>query len=121
MDYSTYKNPAVLFDIMGFGKRPDEPVLMDDPAALAPTFSAPLMLLADGLGATIDDFEYHRKVAVTDHAFDIPVGHVAAGTVAAQRFSFTAVIDGRPALTVEHITRLRGDVAPDWPTGRGGR
>jgi hypothetical protein len=119
MDYSNYKSPAVLFEIMGFGKRPDEPVLMDNQAVLAPTFSAPLMLLADGLGARIDAFKYQRKVAVTDQAFDVAVGHVAAGTVAAQRFAFTAVIGGRPALTVEHITRLRGDVAPDWPSGRG--
>ena len=35
------------------------------------------------------------------------------------RFSTTAVIQGRPALTVEHITRLREDAAPDWPRGRG--
>ncbi len=41
------------------------------------------------------------------------------GTVAAQRFGYTAVIGGRPALTIEHITRLGDDQAPDWPTGRG--
>jgi hypothetical protein len=35
------------------------------------------------------------------------------------RFSATAIIDGRPALTVEHITRLRETKAPDWPRGRG--
>jgi hypothetical protein len=39
--------------------------------------------------------------------------------VSAQRFGYTAVIDGRRALTVEHITRLGDDRAPDWPTGRG--
>jgi hypothetical protein len=41
------------------------------------------------------------------------------GTVSAQRFSYTAVIDGRRALTVEHITRLGAGQAPDWPNGRG--
>jgi hypothetical protein len=35
------------------------------------------------------------------------------------RFSATAIIEGRAALTVEHITRLAEDVAPDWPRGRG--
>ncbi|MCK9926480.1 hypothetical protein MXD62_04730 [Frankia sp. Mgl5] len=44
-----------------------------------------------------------------------------AGTVSAQRFSCTAVIGGRPALTVEHITRVGSGQAPDWPTGRGWR
>jgi hypothetical protein len=119
MDYSTYDSTGMLFDIMGFGKPPDEPVPMSDPAALGVTFRAPLMLLADGLGAHIDDFEYHREVAVTDHPIEIKAGRVEAGAVAAQRFGCTAVIEGRPALTVEHITRLGEGQATDWPTGRG--
>jgi hypothetical protein len=119
LDYSTYDSAPMLFDIMGFGKRPDEPVPMGDPAALRPTFGAPLMLLADGLGAEIDDFEFHREVAVTDHDIDVTAGRIEAGTVAAQRFGFTAIIGGRRALTVEHITRLGDDQAPHWPTGRG--
>ena len=109
----------MLFDIMGFGKAPDEPVPMADAALAGVTFRAPLMLLADGLGATIDDFVYHREVAVADKAFDIKAGRVEAGTVSAQRFGYTAIVAGRRALTVEHITRLGDDQAPDWPTGRG--
>jgi hypothetical protein len=118
MDYTTYDSADMLFDIMGFGKAPDEPVPMADAALAGVTFRAPLMLLADGLGATIDDFLYHREVAVTDKAFDVKAGRVEAGTVAAQRFGCTAIVDCRRALTVEHITRL-GEQAPDWPTGRG--
>jgi len=119
MDYATYNNPDILFSIMGFGQPPEEPSVMDDPAVLAPTFSAPLMMVAEGLGAQIDELKAHREVAVTDQAFDILAGHIEAGTVAAMRFGYTAIIGGRPALTVEHITRLRSDIAPDWPTGRG--
>jgi 2,4-diaminopentanoate dehydrogenase len=119
MDYASYGSAETLFDIMGFGKAPDEPVPMADAALAGVTFRAPLMLLADGLGATIDDFEYHREVAVTDKPFDIKAGRIEAGTICAQRFGYTAVVDGRRALTVEHITRLGDDQAPDWPTGRG--
>lgn len=119
LDYSTYNNPDVLFDIMGFGKRPDEPVVMEEADALRPTFAAPLMLVAKGLAARIEDFKYHREIAVTDRDIVVSAGKVQAGTVAAQRFGYTAIINGRPALTVEHITRLHPDLAPDWPTGRG--
>ena len=119
MDYSTYDSPEMMFDIMGFGKRPDEAVPMADPALAGLTFKAPLMLLADGLGATIDDFVFDRQVAVAAEAFDIKSGRIEAGTVSAQRFSYTAVVNGRPALTIEHITRLGDDQAPDWPAGRG--
>jgi len=44
---------------------------------------------------------------------------VRAWTVAAQRFGYTAIVAGRRALTVEHITRLGDEQAPNWPTGRG--
>ncbi|MUL81783.1 MULTISPECIES: dihydrodipicolinate reductase [unclassified Mycolicibacterium] len=119
MEYTTYDSPEMMFDIMGFGKQPDEPVPMADAALAGITFKAPLMLLADGLGATIDDFVFDRQVAVAAESFDVKSGRIEAGTVSAQRFSYTAVVNGRPALTIEHITRLGDDQAPDWPTGRG--
>nr|MDT0665150.1 hypothetical protein [Micromonospora sp. DSM 115978] len=119
LDYSTYDSAPMLFDIMGFGKAPDAPVPMDDPALAASPFRAPIMLVADGLGATIDEITYSREVAVADHDFEIKAGRIAAGTVSAQRYSCTAVIGGRPALTVEHVTRVGHGQAPDWPTGRG--
>ncbi|OBI50014.1 dihydrodipicolinate reductase [Mycobacterium kyorinense] len=119
MDYTTYNVPFVLIDVMGFGKDPNEPVPMDEPAIGGLSFKAPLMLLADGLGATVDDYVWEREVAVTDTPIDITAGRIDAGTVSAQRFAYTAIIEGRPALTVEHITRLGADQAPHWPNGRG--
>lgn len=119
MDYTTYNVPFVLFDVMGFGKAPDERVPMDEPAIGGLSFKAPLMLLAEGLGATIDDYVWEREVAVTDTPIDITAGRIEAGTVSAQRFAYTAIIEGRPALTVEHITRLGPGQAPHWPNGRG--
>lgn len=119
LDYSTYDSAEMMFEVMGFGKRPGEPVPMADPLLAGMTFRAPLMLLADGLGATIDDFLFDRQVAVAAGGFDVKAGRIEAGTVSAQRFSYTAVVDGRRAMTIEHITRLGADQAPDWPTGRG--
>ena len=119
LDYTTYDSADMLFDIMGFGMAPDAPVPLADPVLAGSTFKASLMLLADGLGATIDDFAYDRRVAVAAEPFDVKAGRIEAGTVSAQRFSCTAIIGGRPALTIEHITRLGDQQAPDWPTGRG--
>jgi hypothetical protein len=119
LDYSSYDSASMLFDIMGFGRLPDADVPAADPALLGGVFHAPLMLLADALGATIDSFVYDRQIALAAEGFDIAAGRIEGGTVAAQRFSATAIIGGRRALTVEHITRLAEDVAPDWPRGRG--
>ena len=112
----------MMFDIMGFGQPPDAPVPLADPELAGSAFRAPLMLMADGLGAG-------------DRALRLPPrgrrrrrpGHRPSSArsrpapSSAQRFSCTAVIDGRPALTIEHITRVGADQAPDWPTGRGWR
>ncbi len=120
LDYASYDNAFMLFDVMGFGRAPDDPTVIGrDPAVLGSVFRAPLMLLAEAFGATIEDWRFDRSVRVTDTGFDIAAGRIEAGTVAAMRFSATAVVDGRPALTVEHVTRVAEDAAPDWPRGRG--
>jgi hypothetical protein len=120
LDYATYDNAFMLFDVMGFGRAPDAPdVLGTDPALLGGVFRAPLLLVADGLGATVERFDFDRQVALAEEAFDVSAGRIDAGTVEAMRFSATAVVDGRRALTVEHITRLRPQPAPEWPAGWG--
>ena len=57
----------------------------------------------------------------TDTAFTIPPGPVPAGTMSALRFEVQGIVKGRPAVIVEHVTRLRDEDAPDWPqpTGSG--
>jgi len=119
MDYANYDSAPMLFQMMGFGQPPDADVPLANPELTAPPFRAPLLLVADGLGATIEDFAYEREVAVAQEAFEIAAGRIEAGTVSAQRFAYTAVVGGRPAITIEHITRLRQSEAPDWPNGRG--
>jgi len=39
--------------------------------------------------------------------------------MAALRFEVQGIVGGRPALVVEHVTRLDDDLAPDWPSGKG--
>jgi 2,4-diaminopentanoate dehydrogenase len=119
MDYSKYDSRSMLIDMMGFGQAPDAPVPFANPALAGAPFKAPLLLVADGLGALVEDFVFTREVAIAKESFEIRAGRIEAGTVSAQRFTYSAVVDGRPAITIEHITRLRQDEALDWPNGRG--
>jgi 2,4-diaminopentanoate dehydrogenase len=121
MDYSTYPSADMLFDIMGFGCPPESDVPLADASLASGPFRAPIMLVALGLGTTIEDFVYERRVAVADRDLNISAGQVKKGTVSAQWFGLTGTIDGLPAITVEHITRVGSDQAPEWPTGRGWR
>jgi 2,4-diaminopentanoate dehydrogenase len=49
-------------------------------------------------------------------------GRIEAGTTAAVHFEVRGMRGGRPVIVLEHVTRLRDDLAPDWPqpTGQGG-
>ena len=44
-------------------------------------------------------------------------GVVAAGTVAGQRWQWTAIVDGAPLVAQETVWRMHADAAPDWPVG----
>lgn len=39
--------------------------------------------------------------------------------MAALRFEVRGIVGGRPAIVVEHVTRLDDDLAPHWPRGNG--
>src|ERR1700690_1734539 len=77
--------------------------------------SAAVMFDVMGFGKPIDDVAqtYVRVPAPED--FDIASGHIAKGTAAALRFEVFGLVDGDPVVVLEHVTRLREDLCPDWP------
>jgi hypothetical protein len=119
LDYSSYGSALMLFDGMGFGRPPQGPLKGESSGPPGGAFGAPIMMMADALGAEIETVISRYELQLADQAFDIRAGRIEKGAVSAKRYSFTAVVDGREALTVEHVTRLRPDQAPDWPKGRG--
>ena len=119
LDYSTYPSAMMLFDGMGFGRPPQPVDRVPVPIHQSGAFGAPLLLLADAFGAAIDEMYYECELALAERDFDVTAGRIAAGTVAGKRYSYTAVVKGRPAMKIEHVTRLGEDIAPHWPRGRG--
>jgi 2,4-diaminopentanoate dehydrogenase len=71
--------------------------------------------LAAGLGISLDQVteNYVREPAPED--FDIASGHIPKGSAAAVRFEVLGMVNGQPAVVLEHVTRLREDLCPDWP------
>jgi 4-hydroxy-tetrahydrodipicolinate reductase len=117
LNYDTYNQPTVLFDTMGFGKPMDEVPFLLAPGVLSYAWGAVIQLLAEGLGVDVERvYETYDRRPAPD-TFEIAAGTIEAGTVAALRFEIAGVVQGEPKLVIEHITRLRDDLAPDWPTG----
>ncbi|WP_458319422.1 NAD(P)H-dependent amine dehydrogenase family protein [Mycolicibacterium brisbanense] len=115
VDYATYDSATVMFDVMGFGKPLDETPMLLQPGVLSLAWGSVVRQLAAGLGIELDEVtETHvREPAPED--FDIASGHIPKGTTAAMRFEVRGIVDGRAAVVLEHVTRLRDDLCPTWP------
>ena len=113
-DYATYDGAIVMFDVMGFGKPLDETPILFQPGVLSIAWGSALRQLAAGLNISLDNIteSYEREPA--PEAFNIAAGHIPKGGVAAVRFQIHGMVGGHPAIVVEHVTRLRGDLRPDW-------
>jgi 4-hydroxy-tetrahydrodipicolinate reductase len=119
VNYATYDQPEVLFDIMGFGKPLDRTPMILIPGALSFGWGGTVRLLAEGLGVELDEVrEIHERRPATK-AIRIGQNVVEPGTMAALRFEVQGIVSGRVAIAVEHVTRLDDDLAPEWPSGNG--
>jgi hypothetical protein len=115
INYDTYDSATVMFDVMGFGKPLDDLPMLLQPGVLSLAWGSVVRQLAAGLGIDLDEVSetYVREPAPED--FDIASGHIAKGTAAALRFEVRGMVKGTPAVVLEHVTRLRNDLQPDWP------
>jgi hypothetical protein len=122
LNYATYDQATVLFDIMGFGQPHDAVPLLLAPGVLTMAWGSVVRQIAAGLDVQLDEVDEWHERRPAPEAFDVAAGRVAAGTTAALHFEVRGLVAGRPVVVLEHVTRLRDDLAPDWPqpTGQGG-
>ncbi len=115
INYDTYDSADVMFGVMGFGKPLDEIPMLLQPGVLSLAWGSVVRQLAAGLGISLDEVNetYTREPAPED--FDIASGHIPKGSAAALRFEVRGMVDGKAAVVLEHVTRLRNDLCPEWP------
>ncbi|MGQ4619479.1 NAD(P)H-dependent amine dehydrogenase family protein [Nocardia sp. R7R-8] len=115
VDYASYDNRAVMFDIMGFGRPMDEIPMLLQPGVLSLAWGGTVRQLAAGIGVTLDAVTQSYERVPAPESFDIATGHIAEGTAAALRFEVQGMVGDVPVTVLEHVTRLRPDLCPDWP------
>lgn len=114
-NYATYPDRAAVYEILGFGQPPEYQAFAAQPGMFTFGWGPVLHQLAAGLGVKIDDIEESNERVPSTESFDTPTGHIAAGTIAAMRSTLTGYVDGKPTFVLDHVTRMRDDIAPDWP------
>jgi 4-hydroxy-tetrahydrodipicolinate reductase len=119
LNYATYNQPMVIFDIMGFGRPIDEVPMILQPGVMTMAWGSVVRQLAAGLDVELDSVEewYERKPAI--ETFEVDSGTIEKGTAAALHFEVRGMRNGRAVIVLEHITRLRDDLAPEWPQPAG--
>ena len=124
LDYSTYiPNEAekIMGDILGFGRPLDQRPMLFEPGRLTYVWGGPITLTARGLGVKLDAVEERVWRHPASETYEVPrLGVIEKGTADAFRFELAGVVDGRDAIVLEHVTRLRPDTASQWPQGEYG-
>jgi 4-hydroxy-tetrahydrodipicolinate reductase len=119
LNYATYNQPMVLFDIMGFGRPLDEVPMILQPGVLTMAWGSVVRQLAAALDVELDSVEewYEREPAT--ETFEVDAGTIEKGSAAALHFEVRGIRGGRAVIVLEHITRLHDDLAPGWPQPAG--
>ena len=121
-DIRTYGAPDVVRDWMLFGASPEEARTSVMAEALGAGFRQSVMMVADELGFDLDPrLRTTHEMAVATAPIDSPIGPIQPGTVAAQRFSWEALVDGVPVITAS-VNWLMGEehLDPAWGFGADG-
>ena len=119
VDYSTYNQREVVFDIMGFGRPLDDKPVLLMPGVLTMAWGSVVRQLAAALDVELDEITETVDRRPAPDTFDISCGRIEAGTQAALSFEVLGWRNGRTVVALEHVTRLRPDLAPDWPQPAG--
>lgn len=114
-DYASYDGAPVMFDVMGFGRPLGDLTMLFKPGMLAAAWGVSVRLLAAGFGVELDEITEWFEHEPASEAFDVAAGHIPKGGVAAVRFQVTGMAGGKAAIVIDHTTRLRPDLRPDWP------
>ena len=116
-DCAKYPAPALIFDVMGFGKTPEEIAggAVPDMGVMTDFFSQAVAALGHGLGIELDDISQTREFALAPVDVAIDAGTVKAGTVAGQRWRWTGSVGGVPKIVQEAFWVVAFGLGPGWP------
>jgi 2,4-diaminopentanoate dehydrogenase len=119
LNYNTYNQRMIVFDVMGFGKPMDNVPMLLQPGVLTMAWGSVVHQIAAGLGTEIEEIEeFYERLPATE-TFEIDSGTIEEGTVAGLRFELRGKINGKTRIVLEHVTRVHDDIAPDWPQPAG--
>jgi 2,4-diaminopentanoate dehydrogenase len=113
-DYGAHPDPSWALPY-GFGQPEGAEAPILEPGVPTLFWGGMIRMLAEILTIELDGLDEFCERWYAPDPFDVPIGHIGRGTLAAARFGVVGIVHGRPRLFAEHVTRMRDDLAPHWP------
>ena len=121
-DIRTYNAPLVVREVMGFGLTPEQAMSGPIAALLEAGFKQSVRMVADQLGFRAEPrIRSTQEVAVAVNGTDELVVPMEAGTVAARRFRWQAIVDDKSVVTAAvNWLMCEVELDPPWTLGPDG-
>jgi hypothetical protein len=116
-DWTFYESTHITFDNMRFGRAPED-VTEDASDFLrfnSGIFKEEIQLIADSLGAEIDEITTDVDLVLAEQDHDIFGTTLRAGTVAGQHWHWQGKRAGQTLVDIETLWTVGGEYPPDWP------
>jgi hypothetical protein len=114
--YDGYPVAFDMRDVMGFGMPMDYEPFLAMPGAQTIAWGPSIRLIAHALGVELDDTREIYERVPSDRRLEVASGVIEPGTCGAVRIKTIGVVNGRDAITIEHVNRMAADLAPEWAT-----
>lgn len=114
-DYSTYDAEDSVRYIVGMGQPMDYEPMMVAPGIPSMVWGGQVRLIARALGVEVDELRETVDRRALDASVTTALGDFEAGTQGALRFEVQGIVGGEPRIVIEHVTRITGACAQDWP------
>jgi len=118
-DMSRRASPKLIFEVMGFGRRPG-PVDQRRAGHLARSFGPSFEALGAAVGLPIEQVEARTEVAVATRPTRIAAGDIEEGCIAGQRTVVTARTGGADLISFTATWYCTTDLDPLWELGATG-
>ena len=114
VDCSHVPERAMLVDLMGMGKQPEE-ISIESPTfrAVSTQSEQALAASAETLGVRIDEMKHSIQTAVISEDLELACATLPAGSVVGQILSWSAYREGQPVLVAEEYWTCTPDI-PGW-------
>ena len=118
-NYSSYAQEEAVRNLVGMGQPMDATPPMLIPGVPTMVWGGAIRLMARGLGLELDDIRETLDKRALPRTVETQLGRFDEGTMGAFRLEIQGIVNGRPLLVIDHVTRIVNDIVPEWPMPKG--